>query len=325
MNILWLPLAIGSYLLLSVNGVVDRAIVHQEKTKPIVISFWVALFSVATFALILLGFLPGEQFENMSLQNIDGDIILLAVLGGFMTQAGLLFMYRALEYGEATRVLSIMGALTPIASFIGAYLYLDERLESITTVAFVLLIIATVILTIEPNKKSQATHVKWIINAVLASAFIGAQAVVIKHVFNNAEFISAFALTGLGAGVYVLVIAALSGDVRKEIKGLLGLNKTKSKKKKKNQTSSQVKWIFANSILGGVAVMLLNLSIDLGSPTLVNALRGVQYAGVFLIALLLAKKLPKLLEEDLSRKSITLKLSGIALIIGGVVILAVSA
>jgi len=321
MIIAWLPVAIASYLLLAINGTVDRAIVHQEKTKPIVISFWVAIFSVATAALVLIGFLPVPFAEAFRFEAASLQITALAIIAGTMTQAGLLFMYRALEEGEATRVLSTMGALIPITSFAGAYYFLGERLESLAIAGFLLLIVATVVLTINPRKLAKAPHQKWIANAILAALILGSQSIVAKYVFDNYHFISAFALTGIGAGLYVLIIATLSQNVRSEIYGALG---KKTKSTKKVQHSKQVSFIFANSILGGVAVILLNYAISLGSPTLVNSLRGVQYAGIFIIALFLARIYPKLLDEDLSSRSILLKIVGIVLIINGVVLLAIA-
>ena len=317
----WLPLAIIAYMLAAVSGATDRAIVHKEKTAPIVISFWVALFSVATFALILIGFLPFEFASAFKFEMASTNIMLLALLAGFMTQAALLYMYRALEYGEATRVLSVMGGLVPIVSFIAAYLFLDERLEMLAIAGFVVLILATIILTLNPHKLSVKGSSKWIVNIIVASILLGTQAVLAKYVFTEYHFISAYATTGLGAGLYALLITLVSKNVRNEISGSF---KAKKKTNKQATHSSQLVWIFGNSMLGGLAVILLNLAISLGSPTLVGALRGVQYAGIFIIAFILAGKYPNLLDEDLSRMSVLLKTLGIVLTINGIILLALS-
>jgi hypothetical protein len=217
--------------------------------------------------------------------------MLLAMLAGFATQAALLHMYRALEYGEATRVLSVMGGLVPIVSFVGAYIFLDERLDSLAIVGFIVLILATIVLTLNPSKIKTKGHAKWIVNITVASVIFGLQAVLAKHVYDNYQFISAYSLGGLGAGVYVATIALVSKNVRREIAGLIG-KKPSKKTKTKTTRSNQVVWIFANSLLGGLAVILINFSISLGSPTLVGSLRGVQYAGIFIIALVLAHSYP---------------------------------
>lgn len=321
MGIAWLPLAIVSYLMQAVNGAIDRAIVHKEVTPPIVISLWVAVFSILTFGLVLLGFVPGEMFADFKFQSPSALLLSLSLLAGFMSQAGLFYMFTALEYGEATRVLSSLGAVTPIVALVSAYVFLGERLGLSALLAFGVLVSATIVLSLKSGRKADSSS-KWILSMLVAAVFLGSQSVVAKYVFDNYHFISAFALTGLGAGIYALFIALVSADVRKEISAVFG-RPSKSSGSETPRTSAQVYWIIGNSALGGIAVIILNLAIKLGSPTLVNALRGVQYAGVFLIALLLAQKYPGLLDEDLSKRSIILKLIGIVLIVCGVLLLAI--
>lgn len=81
--------------------------------------------------------------------------------------------------------------------------------------------------------------------------------------------------------------------------------------------------IIGNAAAGSIAAILLNLALDLGSPTFVNALRGAQYGAVFIIVLVLSRSFPSLLDEELNRKIILLKLSGIVLVVNGVVLLAI--
>lgn len=315
----WLPIAIIAYLISAINGTVDRAIVHKEQTQPIVISFWVALFSITTAGIILVGFLPFDFASNFKFVLGSNNIMLLALLVGFLSQLGFMLTYRALKYGEVTRVLSVLGGLTPVVSLISAYVFLNERLGSYTFFAFLILIIATIILTLNPRKLSHKNFSKWVINITLASLVFGSHAVLAKYVYNNYHFISAYSLSGLGSGAYLLVIALLSKNVRREIAGIF---KPKIKNSKKATRSKQVYIIFGNSMLGGVAAILTSYAINLGSPTLVGALRGVQYAGIFLIAIILSKFYPKLLAEDLGRKSLVLKTAGIILTISGITILA---
>ncbi len=76
-------------------------------------------------------------------------------------------------------------------------------------------------------------------------------------------------------------------------------------------------------MLGGLSVILTNFAISQGSPTLVGALRGVQYAGIFIIALIMSKIYPKLLDEDLSKRAVIIKSLGIMLTISGIALLAI--
>jgi hypothetical protein len=70
-----------------------------------------------------------------------------------------------------------------------------------------------------------------------------------------------------------------------------------------------------------LGVIILNLALKLGPASLVNALRGLQYVGIFIIALLLSRIYPKLLKEEMTAQSMRQKLAGIAIIGTGLALL----
>ncbi len=96
-------------------------------------------------------------------------------------------------------------------------------------------------------------------------------------------------------------------------------HKTKASQRKSKRTP--IGWIFANSAIGSIGVLALNLAVKLGPASLVNALRGVQYAAIFVIALIFAKTFPQLLQEELTHQTIRQKLLGIVIIGGGIALL----
>ena len=74
--------------------------------------------------------------------------------------------------------------------------------------------------------------------------------------------------------------------------------------------------------VAGFAFILVNYAIKLGSVTLVNALKGIEYAAVFVLTLLLSRFLPTIIKEFPSRKLIAAKSLGIAGITIGLWLLA---
>ena len=313
----WLPLALLAYFMLAANGTIDRIIVHKEVTKPVVVSFWVAVFSVPTIAILLVGLLPVPFADEFTYVAPNASQLLKIIASGFMVQAALLFMYKALHDSEATRVLSAMGAIVPIVTLVASYFLLNERLGRLSALAVVVLILGTVTLTLKTTKKTRRLGSQWIVNTILASFVFALQSVIIKQVYDEFHFISAFALMSLGALLYLMVLVLASRHVRE-----LVIPHGHGAPKAKKDTKSQVVLIFINSMLGGVAVIILNAAIAQGSPTLVNSLRGVQYAAIFVIAVMLANKHPHLLDEELSKRSVIQKISGIMLVTIGVAILA---
>lgn len=71
---------------------------------------------------------------------------------------------------------------------------------------------------------------------------------------------------------------------------------------------------FSNKALAGIAFILLNYAIFLGSVTLVNALQGIQYVFLLIIAIIISFKFPHILREQISRQIIVQKSIAILLI-----------
>jgi Co/Zn/Cd efflux system component len=133
-------------------------------------------------------------------------------------------------------------------------------------------------------------------------------------------------LLGLGNVVFCLVLLALVPAVRREVAHTLKPKPTrKPKKRLKRLVGAGAFWLFLNNLLGSVGVIILNLSLKLGPVSLVNAMKGLQYVGVFVIAILLARSHPKLLREELSAHTVTQKLLAIGVIGLGVGLLVVTA
>src|SRR5262249_23937012 len=82
--------------------------------------------------------------------------------------------------------------------------------------------------------------------------------------------------------------------------------------------------VFAKNILGSAGVVVLNLALKLGPVSLVNALKGLQYVGVFLIAVLLGRLYPRLLQEELTAQTRRQNLLAIGIIGLGIGLLVVT-
>ncbi len=267
----------------------------------------------------MIGWLPFGFATDFRFVSPDLPTLLLVLLAGVLSQLGLLFMFRALRRGEVTRVLSVIGAITPLVTFVLAFGFLGERLGFQGNLALLLLVGGVVTLTLEPSKFHRHALSSWLPDALVAAGLFALQAVIAKEVFNNYHFISAFALMSLGGLLYAAVLVASLPPVRIALAATFAVRSHRL-----NRSQTQIIWIIGNTALGGIAIILVNLAIKLGSPTLVNAFRSVQYSLVFIIALGLARKHPQLLAEQLSEKTITEKVLGIVLVMVGVTLLALT-
>jgi drug/metabolite transporter (DMT)-like permease len=318
----WLPLAAVAYLIFSVTGAVDKTIVTNKLKNPLVVSFWISLFGVPSAAILLVGLVPAPWAEPFRFQMPSLDGLVLITAAGITLQLTLLLSYMALKHGEATRVVPTIGAASPAFALIFAYLILDERLPVASYLAFGLLLLGAVLISLRPGRWGG-----WWFWLALASGAAGAfQSVLVKIVYGYNHFISSLALLGLGNVVFCLVLLALVPAVRREVAHTLKPKPTrKPKKRLKRLVGAGAFWLFLNNLLGSVGVIILNLSLKLGPVSLVNAMKGLQYVGVFVIAILLARSHPKLLREELSAHTVTQKLLAIGVIGLGVGLLVVTA
>jgi len=146
--------------------------------------------------------------------------------------------------------------------------------------------------------------------AVFAGLLLGASFVFSKFIYNNYSFINSFIWIRSGSFLGALLML-LSPDNRRAI--------WRANKKTKAKTGGLV--IF-NKLLGAGGFIALNFGIYLGSVTLANALQGVQYFFLLILAIILSKKLPEIIKEKITPAAIIPKLIGIMLIGLGLVVLA---
>lgn len=306
----WLLLTIFAYLAFAITGVVDKIIIGHKLKSPLVVSFWVGLLGTFAVSLLLVGWLPVQQFQGFRFTLPDLGITLLLLISGVLLQLALLCSYTALARDEATRVVSVIGAVNPIVALILSYLTLGEALLPIHLLAFVLLLAGGISISLHRHQVIGPSFGL----AALAGALFAQQTIFAKFAYARHDFISSFVLVALGGALYALFLALIRPEVKTEIRRLF---KPMAGRPKPNP----VRWIVGNAIIGGVGVLALNLALKLGPASLVNAARGVQYAGVFAIALALAPHSPKLLHEELSAQTVQQKLLAIGLIAAGIVIL----
>ena len=84
----------------------------------------------------------------------------------------------------------------------------------------------------------------------------------------------------------------------------------------------RVFWVFvSNKGASAGASLLLNYSISIGSVVIINALQGIQYASVFLLALIFSLFWPGIISESYSFRAMFQKILGIMFVSLGVVLL----
>lgn len=301
----WLLIAIISYLLYAVIFVIDKFLLSQTKLQPSVYAFYIGLFS-GLAVLVLIPF----DFSIISIEQI-----IISFIAGILFILATFFFYKSIQMGEVSRITPIIGGTIPIFTLVLMYLFLGERLTINQLSAFCFLVLGGVIM-LWPRKKIKVGQgmvkiplIKRLPLAILAALFYSGSFVLTKFIYNELSFINGFVWIRIG-GVIGSLLLLFSSDLRKII-----FRVSKSIK------SKTVKLAVFSKCLSALAFILLNYAIYLGSVTLVNALQGVQYVLLLVLAFFLSKKFPEIIREQIGREVIIKKVLAILFISIGLGIL----
>jgi len=291
---LWLTPIILAYFLFAIVALGDKYLL-KGPPNPKIYAFYVGVLGILSLFLIpFVGFsIPGILELLFCLSA--GTIYIFALLG----------LYEGLEKFEASRIIPAIGGFLPI--FILALTYSfsggKEILGYRELLAFLFLLLGSVLVTIEPTKKISFKSLKI---SALTAFLLALTFVLTKYVYLMLPFWTGFIWIRISAFLIALFFI-LFREVRKEV---FSAKSSFSKK-----TSA---FFLFNQGVGAGAFVLQNWAIALAGfayLSIISALQGIQYVFLFILAALILK-------EGLSKKVILQKVIAILLIGLGLVFLA---
>lgn len=218
-------------------------------------------------------------------------------------------MLKALQTGQVSRVIPIIGTLNPVILLLVAST--TNAITQMQIEAVVLLIIGMIALTASAFKGKLGQ--KELVFEVLSAVFFAVSYLILRQAYQLDQFLTVFSWSRLiliPIGLFLLAIP----HTRKIVLNLSG---------PKIKIASKPGLLFAGGQLaGGGSELLLTFAISLANPALVNSLQGTQYVFLFLLSLILAKKYPDVFKDQLTRLFLFLKIVGIAIIGFGLYLLA---
>lgn len=285
----WIYFALIAYLLNAFVAVIDKQLLSQSVTKPAGYAFWIAILSTPVLVLIPFG-----------IRWLGLNYFLISLASGAAFFLGLIFLYKSLKPSDLSVIATKVGAWGALSTLILSGVILGEVLVDFNVVAFAFLI--TGIFLLSRLGKSILYY------SITSGILMGFSSVLIKYVFNNSDFVNGFFWTRIGFILAALVVV-FSKTIRTDIASFLKLSSQKSKF-----------LLFFNKILASIASMSLQYSIQIGSVILVNALLGLQFVFIFLLAVLLKGRIPAI-RENMEGKILILKLCSVVLVTLGFVLL----
>lgn len=295
----WLAAVLIGHLFNAVAFVVDKVLLTKSFQNPFVYAFFIGALS--GLAVVLIPF--GVEWPGWALFGLD-------LAGGALFIASLLAFFYALQGGEASRIVPFIGGGIPVFTLVFELLFLDHELTAAQLIAFGVLVIGTVLIAIEignpdanAEKKENQGWKAWVYGLVAALLFAVSFGLT-KMAYDTQPFISAFTLQRFGSVAFALIFL-VSASKRQAIKEALPLLKEKTG------------MVFLGSqAMGAGGFVFINYAISLASVSIVNALQGVQYAFLLVLAVVGTLKYPKLLKESMTTKSLVIK--SIAVVVIGI-------
>ncbi len=295
---LWLIFIVAAHIFNAVVFIADKYILAKEVRAPVAYAFYNGILSGVVIFLI--------PFFVPSLPPLK--TLLFALVAGAAFTAALIFFFKAIEKNPTSRIIPLVGTMVPIFTFLLSYTGLGERLNRNQFIAFYLLILGGILITSE-RRRHNIFSGQGIFYGVCAAFFFAASFVLSKYVYTIEPFWPGFIWTRIGcalAALLIILIPAWRRQIRKiphRFKPKVGVS------------------YLGTRALSAVALVILNYAISLSSVTLVNALQGVQYVFLIILALILTKKLPDLFAEEFKTQRVQ-KIIAVVLITFGLAILA---
>jgi uncharacterized membrane protein len=307
-------IAILAYFLIACGTIIDKFLLTSKKVShPAVYAFYSGLISIFTFVLFPFG---GHW---INLNQLVGYLFFGAVF-----TYGVLCLFFAIQKDQASQVIPVNGVVVPMVAYFLSVFFLNEHLTFGQLIGVILLIGGGIIISLNfPIKVKNKKFFSGFRYAVLSGILMGIVFTAFKFFYNQeGAFINVFLWTRLGlvlGSVSLLVIPAW----RKIILGSLA----RFKQDKKGNVATGLFFV-ANKLLNGLGSIIFNYAIAIGGVggvTIVNALISSEYVFIFIFGLFLSFRYPKIFQEDMTAMNILKKITAIAIISIGVVMILTNA
>lgn len=291
---MWAVLAIAAALIWASVNVLDKFYMSKYVKNPMVPMFF--LCAVGLVFGILVSFFRG-------LGALSGFNVFLALLAGAFYFFSVFLYFKAIKIEEVSVVAPLYYVSTIFTAFLAA-IFLNEIFTMVKYLGVFFLMSGAILLS-SRDLKFKMSRGFWFM--ILASLLMSVNTVLMKYLLGFADFWTVFSYVRFGMLFPLIPVLIYAFRDLKMIYKKYGVK------------------VFSLITLGEsmnmVAVLIFTLAISIGFVTLANALSAVQPFFVFLFALVLSVFFPKILKEEIGKKTLVIKFFSILMIFGGVVLI----
>lgn len=292
----WVSLSLLAPLFWASSNFVDKYILGKY-TRGI---FDFLFFSTITSWFLFVGlffFVGAPELSVYSLVPILTGVILIYSYG---------FYGKALEQGD-TSPLVILFTLIPVVTVILAFIFLGQTLSSNEFLAFIIVLIGAIIVSLE---KSRGIFIKGFGMILIAILLWSVMTLLIDYGLTKMSFWDYFILDNLGSALAGLTLFIIPSMRKQIIDGL------------KTATAGKYAWFSGNNLLDFFGQMSIKKALAIGpSAGLITVVMQMQSFYAIVIGMVLTIFLPNMIREDITTGILVKKFIGALIMFSGVYVL----
>lgn len=303
---LWVPLALLAPLLFAGCVFVDKYLIEKlaEDSPATVITILAGLAGLPF--LIIFGFVAGSDILDFGFVNALG-----AISAGLLVLAGYYFYYSALETADASLVATLFQFIV-VFNYVLGLIFLDEHLKSIQLAAIGMVVVGSIVLTLESHEKKLRVNKTVLGQMLIATFLIAASDVVFKLVAQKTSYLPTQFYeysSGVIAGTFLLLFHRSAREaylkmIRKFKKLAIGASTF-------------------NEVLNLGAIMSMRYAMYLAPIAVVQAVMSTQSIYLLLLGIGLTFLFPKYIKENISKKHLIQKVTAVLIMVSGTAILSI--
>lgn len=292
----WIFLSLLAPLFWASSNFVDKYILGKY-TKGIFDFLFFSIITSWIFFVAIFLFVGTPELDIFSLIPIATGMMLIYSYG---------FYGKALEQGD-TSSLVILFKLIPVSTVILAYIFLSQTLSSNELLGFIIILVGTIIISLEKNKSIFIKGFGMILIAILMWSVM---TLFIDYGLTKMSFWDYFMLDNLGSALAGLPLFLIPAIRKQVIEGI------------KTATAGKYVWFSWNNVLDFFGQMSIKKALAIApSAGLVSIVMQVQSFYAIIIGALLTLYFPSIIKEDISSKTLIKKIIGALIMFLGIYII----
>lgn len=194
----WLLVVTLAYFLIALQTMLDKFLLSSKRVaSPAVYTFYSGVLSFFTLILFPFGF-----------HKIALTLFFLYLLAGAVFAFGVFFMFFAIQKSEASRVVPVIGVVTPIVTYALSIIFLQDNLKPLQILGVVILLIGGLLISwLRPRSGERHSFFVGFYQTIAAGILLAIAYTLFKYFYQSDNFMDVFIWTRLGlfAGALLLL------------------------------------------------------------------------------------------------------------------------